>query len=371
MNAQLAPPPAELCVVVPTYCERENVAELFERLASALAGVAFEVIFVDDDSPDGTAQVVRELAQRDGRARCLQRIGRRGLSSACVEGALASSAPFVAVMDADLQHDERALPQMLALLRRGDLDLAIGSRYVAGGSTGAWDERRRLVSRLATRASRRLARGVADPMSGYFVIRRDAFLARVRGLSGIGFKILLDLIATGREPLRLVEVPIEFRARRAGESKLDERVAWEFAMLLLDKTVGRFVPVRFVVFCAVGALGVAVHLGVLALLFRGLRAGFVPSQSVAALAAMVFNFALNNRVTYRDQRLRGGAWLRGLAVFTLACSVGIAANVGVASWLFGSREGWFLSGVAGTLVAAVWNFVVSRTFVWNRAPGNA
>ena len=351
----------ELSVVLPTYCERENVAPLLARLEAVLGGISWEAIVVDDDSPDGTADAVRALAQRDPRVRCMQRIGRRGLSSACIEGALASSATFIAVMDADLQHDETALPRMLEALRGGEADLAIGSRYVAGGSTGAWDSQRRRLSRFATRASHWVAKGVADPLSGFFLMRRDVFMARVRGLSSIGFKILLDLIATRGPPLRIVEIPIQFRPRVAGESKLDERVAWDFAMLLVDKTAGRFLPTRFLVFCAIGGLGV------LALLFRGFGVSFVAAQSAAAIVAMALNFTLNNWITYRDQRLRGARWLLGLVTFVLACSVGALANVGIAAALFLQREGWLLSGLAGTLVGAVWNFALSRTFVWRKA----
>ena len=141
----------ELTVVVPTLNERDNIAPLVELLDTALAGIAWEVIFVDDDSRDDTAAAVRAMARRDGRVRCLQRIGRRGLSTACIEGALASAAPYCAVMDADLQHDETVLPRMLEALRTGSYDLAIGSRYSAGGDLGELSGRRAGISKLATR----------------------------------------------------------------------------------------------------------------------------------------------------------------------------------------------------------------------------
>ncbi len=359
--------PAELSVIVPTYNERENVPELVLRLSQQLAGVEWEVIFVDDDSPDGTAEVVRSLARHDPRVRCLQRIGRRGLSSACIEGVMASSAPYVAVMDADLQHDESILPLMLAAVQARRAELAVGSRYVAGGGVGDWDKRRALASRLATRLSHLVVPAeLHDPMSGYFLMTREAFMQRVHALSALGFKILMDLFASGDRPLRFVEVPYAFRERRAGQSKLDNQVARDYGLLLLDKLVGHVVPVRFIAFAMIGGLGVLVHLAALSLLYKGAGGDFVTSQAAATGAAMVFNFSLNNVLTYRDRQLKGRAWAKGLLSFMLACSVGALANVGMAATLFNSHAAWWLAAVAGIVVGAVWNFAVTSVFTWGR-----
>jgi dolichol-phosphate mannosyltransferase len=361
-------PGAELSVVVPTFNERGNVAELLRRLEAALAGRSWEVIFVDDDSPDGTADLVRELGQRDDRVRCIQRIGRRGLSSACIEGMLSSTAPYQAVIDADLQHDETLLPRMLDALKGGDADIVVGSRYLATGGLGDWQASRARISRLATRLSRLVLHGdLTDPMSGFFMIRREAFAARVRALSGIGFKILLDLFASSAQPLRYLELPYQFRSRVAGESKLDSQAVWEYFMLLLDKLVGRFVPVRFVAFALVGTLGIGVHLVTVWLLFRGLGVGFPVSQAAATLVAITSNFALNNVLTYRDMRLRGWKWLSGWVSFLLACSVGALANVGIASYLFESSQvTWVPAALAGIVVGAVWNYAVTAVYTWHK-----
>jgi dolichol-phosphate mannosyltransferase len=362
-----AAPAAELSIVVPTFNEADNVEELVDRLDATLRDVAWEVVFVDDDSPDQTAATVRRLARRDARVRVLQRIGRRGLSSACVEGVLATSAPYVAVMDADLQHDEAILPRMLEALRTGTLDIAVGSRYVAGGGIGGWDTQRASISRLATRVSRTVVPPeLGDPMSGFFMIRREAFMARVRGLSSLGFKILVDLFATGGQPLRFVEVPFQFRPRHAGESKLDGHVAWDYGMLLLDKLVGRWIPVRFISFGLIGGMGVGVHMTVLALLFKTGLTGFAAGQAGATAVAMVFNFFVNNQLTYRDRQLRGRQLIRGLATFTLVCSVGAIANVGIADYLFSHRQGWVPAAMGGILVGAVWNFATSSFYTWGK-----
>jgi dolichol-phosphate mannosyltransferase len=357
----------ELTLVVPTFNERDNIAPLVELVAATLAGVDWEAIFVDDDSGDGTAAVVRAFAQRDPRIRCLQRIGRRGLSSACIEGALASASPYVAVMDADLQHDERLLPRMLETLKREPVDLVIGSRYVAGGSVGDWNRGRAEISALANRLSRIVCKTeIADPMSGFFMFRRDIFERAVRNLSGQGFKILLDLLASSPAPVRVKELPFEFRPRRFGTSKLDTLVVWEFGMLIADKLIGHLVPVRFALFAFIGTFGLAVHLTVLRAALSVPSLDFTKAQTIATVVAMTSNFFLNNLFTYRDQRLKGWRLFRGLASFYLICSVGAVGNVGIAAYVFVIDNVWWLAGIAGAIVGSVWNYAVSAVFTWKR-----
>ena len=282
--------------------ERGNVAPLVERLRAVLAGVAWEAIFVDDDSADGTRDVVAAIGRQDARVRLLHRIGRRGLSSAFIEGAQASLAPFVAAMDGDLQHDEALLPRMLAALRDDGYEVAVGSRYIAGGGVGAWDRRRAGMSDLATRLSRLILRApVSDPMSGFFMLRRTTLDAAVRGLSAMGFKILLDLLASLPAPPKLIELPYEFRNRVAGESKLDAGVLRDYLLLLIDKLVGHVVPVRFVLFAAVGVFGIAAHLVMLRVALP--LVGFEQAQTFATAVAIVANYTLNNLFTFRDRRL--------------------------------------------------------------------
>lgn len=361
--------PLEIAVVVPVFNERPNVPLLVDRLDMVLAGRRWEAIFVDDDSPDGTADAAREIAARDPRVRVLQRIGRRGLSTACIEGMCSTAAPVVAVIDGDLQHDERLLPQMLDALA-GDpaLDLVIGSRFVDGGGTGDWDESRVAKSALATLLSRRVLKApLSDPMSGFFAIRTGLVRELVPHLSGIGFKILLDILTASPQPFRFRELPYVFRTRTAGESKLDHVVALEYLIALYDRMFGRVIPVRFVLFSAIGAAGAVIHLAILALLLTT-GIGFVAATVLATVAAMTFNFFLNNMLTYRDRRLKGGrALLDGWISFCVVCSVGAVANVGVAAFLYDVRGGaWALPALAGILVGAVWNFALSGRFTWGR-----
>ena len=359
---------AELAVIIPTLNEYGNIAPLIERLDRVLADVTWEAIFVDDDSTDHTRDAIHAIARRDLRVRLLHRIGRRGLASACIEGALASSAPYIAVMDADMQHDERLLPEMLRVLKSEPLDIVIGSRYVEGGGMGHLSVGRVRISGLATRLGRRILRAdIADPMSGFFMVRRDAFERTVRDLSGIGFKILMDLFASSPEPLRFKELPYEFRNRAYGDSKLDSLVAWEYVMLVGDKLVGHIIPVRFLSFALVGGVGLVVHLAVLGASLRLLDFSFETSQAMATLVAMICNFTLNNILTYRDLRLRGWDFLRGLVSFFLVCAAGAVANVGVGTVLFETLAlPWWAAGIAGAVVGAVWNYAVSGVFTWRR-----
>jgi len=361
--------PAELCIVIPVLNEEGNVAALVERLDAALDGIAWEAIFVDDDSTDATRAAVAAIGARDPRVRLLHRIGRRGLSSAFIEGAQASLAPCIAALDGDLQHDETLLPRMFSAVREGGYELAIGSRYVGGGGIGEWDRRRAGMSSLATKLSRIVLRApVTDPMSGFFMIRRDTFERAVRRLSALGFKILLDILASLPTPPALIELPYEFRIRTAGESKLDAGVLRDYLMLIADKLVGHIVPVRFLLFAAVGALGVAAHLVVLRLCLTLGGLDFSVAQSIATGCAIVGNFVLNNVFTFRENRLRGWGFLRGLATFAVICSVGAVGNVGVAGFLFGPsvRSSWWLAGLAGAVMSLVWNYAVSSVITWRR-----
>ena len=358
--------PVELAIVIPTFNERENIRPFLSRLESALNGIGWEAIFVDDDSPDGTADLVRQVAQQNGRVRVLHRIGRRGLTSACVEGVLSSSASCFAVIDADMQHDERLLPRMFDRLVEDDLDIVVGSRYAKGGRVAGWSIKRRFVSRVAGRAARLVIKvDLSDPMSGFFLMRRQAFDEAVRQLSQQGFKILLDLFASAPRPLRFAEMPYQFGLRQHGESKLDSMVVWEYGMLLADKLFGHIIPPRFLLFGMVGALGLIVHMLTLALAFRS-GVPLATSQAIAVVTAITFNFALNNLVTYRDRRLTGWRFLRGLLSFYAICSFGAIANVGVASLIYAERPIWWLAGLAGAMVGAVWNYAVSGFFTWRR-----
>jgi dolichol-phosphate mannosyltransferase len=364
---EIAYKPPTLSVIIPTFNERDNILLIVAAIERVLATADYEIVFVDDDSTDGTIDVLRSLTRLNPRVRHIHRIGRRGLASAVIEGMQSTSSPYLAVIDADLQHDEKLLPAMLSTLEEGEADLVVASRYSDGGGVGEWNSQRVLISAVATRIAGVVAKvGISDPMSGFFAISRDAFDSVVRQLSGQGYKILLDICASSKAPLRVRELPYEFRNRQHGESKLDTVVAWEYLMLLADKLFGSAIPARFLSFAIIGGLGVFVHFAVLAAMLNLETADFMLSQTIATMVAMVFNFFINNILTYYDKRLVGAREImKGLASFVVVCSVGAVANVGVASYFF--SEGhivWWLSGLAGIIVGAVWNYTATAVFTW-------
>ncbi len=359
---------ANIAIIVPTFNERENVAPLIDELALCLVSHEWQVLFVDDNSPDGTADEVERLGVTDSRVKCLRRVGRKGLSSACIEGILASDAPFVAVMDGDLQHDIKILPQMIEAVSAGKADLAIGSRYTEGGDINRWSFWRKVSSGLATRVSHILIPdGLTDPMSGYFVMRRDRFVGLVDRLYGKGFKILLDIISSSRDELSFIEIPYSFGVRQHGESKLNTLVAYEFGEMLAYKTVGRLVPPKFLLFVGVGLTGMLVHLIVLGVFNRLLFVSFELSQFLATWAAMTSNFRLNNIVTYRETQLREQAWWRGLFTFYASCGLGAFINLTIAICLYGFGTHWLVAGVSGAVIGAIWNFSTTSIFTWENS----
>jgi len=367
LERQEASRPLDLAVVIPTFNEVENVVPLLERLKEVLAPIEWEAIFVDDDSPDHTAALLYELARSNRRIRVIRRIGRQGLASACVEGMLATPAPYIAVLDADLQHDESILLDMYERIKSGQLDLVIGSRNIQGGDMGETGSRRAALSGLGSRLSRMVSKcELSDPMSGFFIVSRNFVEEVVYRLSATGFKILLDLVASAQRPVRFAEVPYRFRNRQRGVSKLDVNVGLEYLQLLLDKLIGGVVPARFVMFGLVGGLGLLVHLAVLALLYWYAGYQFVYAQAAATVAAMTFNFLINNLTTFRDRRLRGFRIVTGLAIYYLACSIGAITNLSFARFLLGAGLPWYLAGILGMAVSSVWNYGVNTIFTWRR-----
>ena len=364
--------PPHLSIIVPTFNERENIGLLYEKLAGVFGAIPFEMIVVDDNSPDGTATAVKALARRHPNIRCLQRIGRRGLASACIEGISASAAPFFAVMDADHQHDETILPQMLAKAEAGD-DIVVATRYAEGGSAGAgFSATRAAGSQLATRLSSRLTGAdLSDPMSGFFLMRREVFEEVAPSLSDDGFKILLDIIVSSMryrkangQALKIGEVPYQFRERHAGASKMSPLIVIQFLGLLLSKMTAGLLPTSFLLFALVGGSGVIVNLVALVVSHEVFHLPLDPSVVIAAVVSMTTNYLLNNELTYADKKLRGGRFWFGLATFYAVCSLGLLANLSVANWLYHAEGQFYFASIIGVIMSVVFNYAVTRVFTW-------
>jgi dolichol-phosphate mannosyltransferase len=322
-----------LSLILPTFNEALNIPLLVPKILDVLKGQKAEIIIVDDNSPDRTWDVARKLTGAYPELRIIRRIGRRGLSSAVIEGFLAANGDTLMVMDADGQHDLHLLPVLAEAItgnsapgngrsqdgnKREKYDIAIGSRYVSGGSVGEWDERRFALSRMATRLAQKLCTvQVADPMSGFFALSRKTFEAALPNLNPKGFKILLDLLVHAPAGTTATEIPFTFSKRLHGESKLSRRVQLEFLEYLYDVTMGRYIPMTLLKYMAVGLIGVAVHL----LTYLAAET-FLPATSLDVLgfslplvlgieAAIIFNFWLNNAWTFKEARLRGFAAFGG------------------------------------------------------------
>ena len=354
-----------LSLVVPTYQESANIPLLFERVKAALEGLQWEMIVVDDNSPDGTSDVAFRLAAEDRRLRCLRRVNRSGLAGAVIEGWMSSSADFVAVIDGDLQHDETILRQMYHALAKGSASLAIGTR-TREADHGSLSPARQALSDLGAWFFRRIAgAAITDPMSGFFMLRREIASRLAPRLSPDGFKILVDVILSAGGDLKIVEVPYQFRKRAAGESKLTPLVGIDFLGLVVHHATAGALPTRFVLFAMIGASGLVVHIVTLSAVLHWFGAlSFDSGQLIATVVAMASNFILNNEITYSSYRYRGLDLIQGFAAFALGCSVGAIANIDVASWLFNASETWWVAGLAGALLSVVWNYAVSTNLIW-------
>jgi dolichol-phosphate mannosyltransferase len=276
-------------------------------------------------------------------------------------------------MDGDLQHDETVLPEMLRRLQTGDAELVVGTRHREGGSMGEFSRARVALSQWGRRLSSFVCHAdVSDPMSGFFALRRDYLDEVVRSLSCVSFKILVDLLASSKRPVRIEEIGYTFRNRLHGHSKLDLVVGLEYLELLLDKLVGEWIPVRYALFGMIGAIGVVAQLVLIRFLLYLGHLTFDTAQVTSSLLVIVLNYAGDNRITFRRRRLRGWPWLYGLALFALACSLGLYLNLRVASGLSEMGVRWALASLAGILIASVWNYSIGAILVWriNRPPAN-
>lgn len=354
----------DLSIILPTFNESKNIGIIVNRLEESLKGISWEAIFVDDNSPDETYEIVKNIARNNNRVRCIRRIGRRGLAGACIEGILSSSSPFVAVMDSDLQHDETLLPIMLGKLIEG-WDLAIGSRYIEGGSSlCGFNKTRQIGSSLATDLAKRLLKvEVLDPMSGFFMIRRSKFEEIAPHLSNDGFKLLLDLL-TQLKNCKIIEIPFKFRNRVHGDSKLDALVTLDYLGLLINKISKGLVPLRFFLFCLTGGSGVLVHVISLVIFSKYLNIEFLKAQSISTAIAMTWNYYINNNLTFRDRRKSGVKFFKGLLVFYMICSLGAIANIGIGTWIYENNHQAIISGLVGALIGAVFNYLISSAILW-------
>ena len=357
-------------IVLPTYNERGNIEPLLAQLLPLQHQLDLELLVVDDDSTDGTAELVRQLARSEPRLRLIRRVGRSGLASAIKEGLLDATGDIAVVMDSDGQHEPASVLQAITTLQERDLDLVIGSRFHPDAQIHGLSGRRERGSSWANASARfslpkRYAE-LSDYMSGFFALRLESLQPVIRAVDVNGFKFLYELLAVSRGRLQVGEVPLQFQARSYGNSKLDLAIFWDFLISILHSLSLRLLPRRAISFGLVGASGVVVQLLATKLLMGLAGLSFGAALPLAVVVAASSNYLINNALTFRFQRLQGAALLRGLLKFLLVASLPVLANVGLASafYNFVARDTVWAQ-LAGILVVFVWNYAASSRFVWN------
>lgn len=354
----------ELSLIAPTYNERENLVPLVETVHKVLAQYHYELVIVDDNSPDGTADLARSLSTQYP-LKVIVRTSERGLASAVVRGFNEASGRVLCVIDADLQHPPEAIPDLLKAIDSG-ADVAIASRYIPGGGVEGWSTKRKVISRGATFLACLLlssARKVRDPLSGFFLFRRDV-IAGV-DLAPTGYKILLEVLAKGH-PTQVTEVSYTFRERERGESNLTFKEELSYL-----KHLGRLVWFeghikRFIKFCTVGASGTFVYMGLLALLTEVAGLFYILSSVLGYEISILNNYTWNELWTFRDRRaISGGSVLTRAIKFNVVSLFGLGIHAAVLAF-FTEVVGLFyiLSAVIAILSAMMWNFLINLRWTW-------
>ncbi len=356
-----------ITVIVPTFNEVENIDNFVIQIRKVLRPYEFQILFVDDNSTDGTIEKINKFKSNSSNIDLIVRIGRRGLSGACIEGIHNAKSPYVAVIDCDLQHDEKLLVKMLDNFKENsDLDLIIGSRYVdEGESKNGFSFIRDFGSKLAIKITQKILKiNVNDPMSGFFMAKKISIHSLLPKLQPYGFKILADILATCKGNLIIKELGYEFKKRQLGQSKMSFTVVLELIGLLISHFTYGLISMRFILFGFVGSSGIFVQLFSTYFFLKIISFSFFYSQLFSIIIAMTSNYFLNNIITFKDQSLIGKSFFKGLFSFYMICSIGAFANIAIAEKLFDSFGIWYLASFLGAIVGALWNFIFSSLFTW-------
>jgi len=358
---------SSLSVILPCYNEISNIDYLINEfeLADNNSYIS-KIIFVDDDSPDGTAEYIKKISSKKFDILCLHRLHRQGLSSAVIEGTLLAATEYVAVMDSDGQHDPRDLIAMYEQMHAQNCQFIIGSRFLEQALIEDHAGMRAFISHTGNKiANKILKRKLTDPLTGFFIFDRSLFIDSIKNIRPSGFKILLDfLYQLKNKQVKLEEFPIKFRTRHLGESKLNSKALIEFIDQLVGFLTGNLLPEKMFIFLLVGGTGLAVNFLILYLLLFSADWEFQHALVAATIISMISNFAVNNEITFHKNKRRGLGWFKGLAVFMMICSLGAFANVGVAGYLFNEGRIWWVAALVGILIGTVFNFSLSKFYIW-------
>ncbi len=357
-------------IVLPTYNEEKNITPIINEIIERNNAYNIEIIVVDDNSSDNTENLIREISKKDSRIRIISRIDRFGLSSAIKEGCLNARGDIIAVMDSDGQHEAKSLFQAIDYLSNNNKDIVLGSRFLDKSSIEGLSKNRKDSSSIANKIARFSLHNnyeiLTDYLTGFFVLRRYSCLSIIKKIDVNGFKFLYELLALSKGRLNVYELPLKFKPRRSGNSKLDIAVVWDFNISIIHSLLGRVIPRRAISFGIVGLTGVFVQLTSLYFLLWFTKFPFIKILPFAVIIAACSNFLINNLLTFKNKRLNGLGLFVGLIKFLLISSLPVIANVGLASsFYFFISSNTFFSQIAGIFVVFIWNYAASSKFVWN------
>jgi len=355
---------SEVSIIIPTYNESENIVKVLNEIELTLSGHDYEVIVVDDNSPDQTSEIVKKISKANKNILCIKRTWKKGLSSAVIEGVALSSKELVCVMDGDGQHDPKDILKMLEHHRAYNLDLVSGSRFLNLSSELALSQSRKNLSDAGIFfANLFLKKKMTDPMTGLFLIKKNLIENLQDQLYKDGFKILFDILMLNKT-LKSDEVQINFRSRIAGDSKLNISTIFNMLGQVMENITKGFMPASFFVFSLVGTVGVAIHLTSLSLLLMSL--GFVAANAVSTVLAMTSNYFLNNYLTFHNLHKTFRERFQGLIKYSFTNSFSILANIGVASQFYANNFSEISSALIGILAGLVLNYFLSLNLVFKK-----
>ncbi len=359
-----------LSIVLPTYNERENIQIVLNKIFQLASDYSLEILIVDDNSTDGTSEIVKSLAKKDSRIRLIRRVGRSGLSSAIKEGLLNATSDIAVVMDADGQHQPVDVFFAVKELIQSKADLVVGSRFLDQARIRGLSERRAIGSNSANTLARislsNSYQNLTDYMSGCFALNLKTCIPFILKINVNGFKFYYELLSLSKGSLKVEEVPLVFESRFYGQSKLDLSVIWDFIISLLHTLTFRVLPRRAISFGLVGLSGVIVQLISTNTIMYLFFFSFERALPISILVAATSNYLINNALTFRSQRLFGYSLFKGLTKFLLVSSLPVMANIGLATAFYNSvYQNTLLAQISGICVVFIWNYVASSRFVWN------
>ena len=354
-----------ISILIPTYNEALNIKILIDRISHCLKKIDWEIIFVDDNSPDKTSEKIEYFTKTQSNIKVVNRLNERGLAGAVITGLKYCKFQNIIVMDADLQHDPIYIPKLIKRIEKDDATIVIASRYFQSSTIEDFHFMRKIVSKLTIKIFNMFSyKKLTDPMSGFFIIKKDFFINLSKQLSKDGYKILADIILNGPKTITVSEISLGFKKRNAGQSKMNLRVLWDFLLIIAYCVLKNYVPRKYLSYIFVGCLGLLTHLIFLYVFYKLLLINFLLSHILATFIAILINFTLNNVLTFYSKNLIGFRWLIGLVNYNIFCSYGLFISYSITKVLSDLNCYWFLAGIIGTFTASIWNFSISKFLVW-------